>query len=1055
MDTINVGLQNERGQVQDISIVDTTSWNSQTEEIVNNSTLLYIAVEYVKDYKVDDDPNRTVTSQDEVYAELDSRVSPLDPNMSSVASYSPIYNDSSAEYNPVIIHQLVTQDGTVQGDQYISNLNGTSLDNIPTVLCSNGVRGEVGNEYLQMVDQNESDLVNANSEALQLVPEREQQKVELLITDEATGISYSVDAQELLVEPCLQDDQHLLESLAPDPILESDLLTLDDKTLKSELNDDLDLCSNEMAALNTQAVNNYINNLTENKMTKVSDAMDYQKVVTRQNNKPEIDPDDHLLSCVYSITDKPILTRARATLPESYLVFGKANEETTVIAKKSIPKRSQFGPLEGVLVTADNDPAVLKKLEENKLIFLIETEGVLFRIDVADENHSNWMMFVRQAMSFEEQNLVISQENNAIYFTTTTNIQPKQELKVWYSNAYGQFYNLPVLQPIQELAWPCYECSFKFESSEELQKHLDTHDKEKDENSRPKKKIMHRIKRKLLKNHYDAVECQLCQEMFFQYNYNSLRLHVLQKHERAKGTVEEYFTIVNFFKCEVCYISFKSEALLKIHNFKHNPDTSEEQRNHICPECQKKYPTQRQLVLHVSQHVVVPSGEVKKIKCNICHRIFSHQDRLQKHMITHSDDAKQFQCKTCKKRFFNNSALACHAKTHYTEKKPFECPICKDTFDHVLKLKLHVPNHCENNTFTCPHCHKIFKKYSIIRKHIRAFHCERTHECTNCTKIFPTLDKLKSHLLKHSDHREFLCAHCGKQFKRKDKLKEHCKKIHSEERENTIPNVQKKSEKARKFMPKVEPTDFHRFIYKCHSCMVGFKRRGMLVNHLAKRHPDIPPDSVPELNLPILQTTRDYYCQYCDKVYKSSSKRKAHILKNHPGAALPMSNRKQSTSIQEVSGLPNPTFSQTVGSITTRPQNCKWCHKQYASKAKLLQHQRKKHFDLLSVEPLNSSKEDEEPQRKDGDYDDNEMIMDKIDGGKKDNNSDAVTEFDKVVENMMGGGDLETYNLEEEAQYCHLPINETDNFIESSELENPNSQLYRLLTTNNGMLPPR
>lgn len=79
------------------------------------------------------------------------------------------------------------EDGIYRVLLYFSNLNGTSLDNIPTVLCSNGVRGEVGNEYLQMVDQNESDLVNANSEALQLVPEREQQKVELLITDEATG----------------------------------------------------------------------------------------------------------------------------------------------------------------------------------------------------------------------------------------------------------------------------------------------------------------------------------------------------------------------------------------------------------------------------------------------------------------------------------------------------------------------------------------------------------------------------------------------------------------------------------------------------------------------------------------------------------------------------------------------------------------------------------------------------------------------------------------------------------------------------------------------------
>jgi len=67
-------------------------------------------------------------------------------------------------------------------------------------------------------------------------------------------------------------------------------------------------------------------------------------------------------------------------------------------------------------------------------------------------------------------------------------------------------------------------------------------------------------------------------------------------------------------------------------------------------------------------------------------------------------------------------------------------------------------------------------------------------------------------------------------------------------------------------MFQVSPTDYHRFIYKCHTCLLGFKRRGMLVNHLAKRHPDISPDSVPELNLPILKTTRDYYCQYCEKV---------------------------------------------------------------------------------------------------------------------------------------------------------------------------------------------
>jgi hypothetical protein len=120
----------------------------------------------------------------------------------------------------------------------------------------------------------------------------------------------------------------------------------------------------------------------------------------------------------------------------------------------------------------------------------------------------------------------------------------------------------------------------------------------------------------------------------------------------------------------------------------------------------------------------------------------------------------------------------------------------------------------------------------------------------------------------------------------------------------------------------------------------------MLVNHLAKRHPDIKVDAVPELNLPILKTQRDYYCAYCEKVYKSSSKRKAHILKNHPGADLPLSSRKKSI-IHELPGIPNPTYSQAVGSVTTVPHNCTFCHKQYASKAKLLQHQRKKHSGMV------------------------------------------------------------------------------------------------------------
>ena len=178
----------------------------------------------------------------------------------------------------------------------------------------------------------------------------------------------------------------------------------------------------------------------------------------------------------------------------------------------------------------------------------------------------------------------------------------------------------------------------------------------------------------------------------------------------------------------------------------------------------------------------------------------------------------------------------------------------------------------------------------------------------------------------------------------------------------------------------------------------------MLVNHLAKRHPDVPYNTVPELTMPIVKTSKDYYCQYCDKVYKSSSKRKAHIIKNHPGKiylfkfdifnqfhdlkisgkSLPPSNRSKQ-SIQQssspssssiVSGsdsLVNPqTYSATVGSITINPHFCDWCHKQYASKAKLMQHQRKKHPDKMqqsttSVSPLKRNNKNQQQQQQSND----------------------------------------------------------------------------------------
>lgn len=136
-----------------------------------------------------------------------------------------------------------------------------------------------------------------------------------------------------------------------------------------------------------------------------------------------------LVNNVQTISDKPVPSRARATLPAIYLVINKisiSNEndsEYGVFARKLIPKRTQFGPLEGVLTDVLKSDDVLK--------LLVETEtGAMHRLDISDENTSNWMRFVRPAKNYGEMNLVLSQQGHSLYYTTTRAILPRQELLV-------------------------------------------------------------------------------------------------------------------------------------------------------------------------------------------------------------------------------------------------------------------------------------------------------------------------------------------------------------------------------------------------------------------------------------------------------------------------------------------------------------------------------------------------------------------------------------------------------------------------------------------------
>lgn len=58
-------------------------------------------------------------------------------------------------------------------------------------------------------------------------------------------------------------------------------------------------------------------------------------------------------------------------------------------------------------------------------------------LEASDENQCNWMMFVRPATSYAEQNLVAFQRGPGIYFSTIKAIEARQELKVFVNDPRG------------------------------------------------------------------------------------------------------------------------------------------------------------------------------------------------------------------------------------------------------------------------------------------------------------------------------------------------------------------------------------------------------------------------------------------------------------------------------------------------------------------------------------------------------------------------------------------------------------------------------------------
>ncbi|XP_032400921.1 PR domain zinc finger protein 10-like [Xiphophorus hellerii] len=674
---------------------------------------------------------------------------------------------------------------------------------------------------------------------------------------------------------------------------------------------------------------------------------------------------------LHPIPNRPVLSKARASLPQILYIDRFLGG---VFSKRRIPKRTQFGPVEAPLVSQSELQDHNFKLKVCMLDAEKEEEKPSdVWLDLSDEESCNWMMFVRPAQNHLEQNLVAYQYGSDIFYSTIKHIQPKQELKVWYAASYADFVNQKIhdvtdeerkaLQE-QEWNWPCYECNRRFVSSEQLQQHLNMHDDKLSSASRSRGRGRGRGRKRFgtgrrpgrppkfirldpaadTNGDKTAELLDLTEKPLEEDGAQNGLKEVDTEPEGEAGTEDEGPPDPP-----------AEEPLLQADAPPPRPDPAVPVKDDPAPSGQPE-PSLTSQDLHRAkkiradeqnaalQHLFIRKS-FRPFKCTLCGKAFRDKDKLELHLRVHGRDAYAFSCHCCGKSFVSDAALEDHLLVH-AESRSYSCLLCPETFERLELLKDHVDVHAVDGCFSCPSCNKSFTDFIQMKKHVRCFHSEKIFQCPDCDKAFCRPDKLRLHMLRHSDRKDFLCSTCGKQFKRKDKLREHMQRMHNPDREAKKSD---RTHRSKAHKTKVPSTDLESFVFKCRLCMMGFRRRGMLVNHLSKRHPEMRIDDVPELTLPIIKPNRDYFCQYCDKVYKSASKRKAHILKNHPGAELPPSIRKLRPAAP---GEPDPmlsTHTQLTGTIATAPVCCPHCAKQYSSKTKMVQHIRKKHPEFAQL----------------------------------------------------------------------------------------------------------